>query len=81
MRPSEVCNLKKSDVNFEQAYISIASGKTKSARRKIPMTETAWKVLKARFDKTPNDLLFAGGKKGNGEQPLIKLTNAHHGAI
>lgn len=81
MRPSEVCNLKKSDVNLEQGYIKISDGKTKSARRRIPMSDAAEKVLRVRFDKTPNEYLFAGGKKGEGEKPLIKLNNAHNGAV
>lgn len=81
MRPSEVCDLKKSDVNFEQGYIQILSGKTKSARRRLPMSEAARRVLESRIEKSPNDYLFAGGKNGKSEKPIIKLNNAHNGAV
>ncbi len=81
MRPSEVCNLKKSEINFEQGYIQVSMGKTKSARRKIPMNETARKVLNSRFTDCPNEYLFAGGKNGKSDKPIIKLNNAHNSAV
>jgi integrase len=81
LRPSEIFQLKKSNVNLQQGYIQIFAGKTKSAQRRIPISETAREILKDRSEKSPNEFLFAGGKQGKGEKPVIKLTNAHKGAV
>lgn len=81
MRPSEVFNLKKEHLDFVNGRIQIATGKTDAARRRLTMSDDARDVLASRFNKAPGDLLFPGGKKGDQETPIIKLTNAHHAAI
>lgn len=81
LRPSEIFNLRKENIDFENARICITTGKTKAARRKIRMTARVSGILGARYDKAEGDLLFPGGKKGNKETPIVKLTNSHLAAI
>jgi integrase len=38
MRPDEVRRIRIQDINFEQQYVQVVSGKTKAARRRIPLT-------------------------------------------
>lgn len=81
MRPSEVFNLRKENIDFENGRIQIATGKTDAARRRLTMSDNARAVLVSRYNKATGDLLFPGGKKGDQETPIIKLTNAHLAAI
>ena len=69
-------------LNLEQGYLSIPFGKTKAARRKIPLSARASVVLEKRLAKTKGDYLFAGGRGGSdASKPVVKLNNAHRGAL
>jgi integrase len=81
VRPSEIFNLRKEDLDFETGKIRIATGKTDAARRRLTMSDDARGILQARFYNAKGELLFPGGKKGDKDTPIIKLTNAHHAAI
>jgi integrase len=48
-RPQEVCLLKVQNVNFERGYIFIESGKTRKARRYLPMSDRVTEVLKGQI--------------------------------
>jgi integrase len=48
MRPEEVARIERKNVNLEQGYISIPFGKTKAARRDIPLTDRAYALLHGR---------------------------------
>jgi integrase len=80
-RPEEICRLKGENVNLERGYLSITFGKTKAARRKIPLTDRATEVLKRRLDKLEGDYIFAGGRGGDGNKPIGKPNAAHRGAV
>lgn len=80
LRPSEVFSLKKTDVNFDTGFLSITSGKTKAARRKVPMMSSVRKVLATRMN-TPGIYLFEGGRGGDAGKPIVKLTNSHLRAV
>lgn len=81
-RPDEVCKLRLQDVNLAKGYLSIPYGKTKAARRKIPLTDKAQAVLERRCDDAEGEYLFAGGRgSNNGDKPVIKLNRAHNGAV
>jgi integrase len=80
-RPSEVFNLTKDAINFDKQYLEIKFGKTKAAKRKIRMTARVAGILGKRFDAAEGDLLFPGGKKGDKDTPIIKLTNSHLATI
>jgi len=80
-RPGELTNLKKEDINFEQSFLMIQNGKTKAARRRIPLTDKAVRVLNSRINNAEGEFLFSGGRGGNSKtKPIVKLNNAHYGA-
>ena len=81
MRPEEVFNLTKGSINFDRGTIKIEKGKTKAARRTLTMSDAVRQVIHNRYEKAEGELLFPGGKKGDREVPIIKLTNAHNAAI
>ena len=79
-RPGEIYNLKKDDINLGQSYLMIQEGKTKAARRRIPLSDRAIKVLISRLNNADNDYLFSGGRGGKSKsKPIVKLNNAHYG--
>jgi len=79
-RPGEIYNLKKEDVNLDQSYLMIQEGKTKAARRRIPLSNRAISVLTSRIENAQGDFLFSGGRGGNSKtKPILKLNNAHYG--
>ena len=82
MRPEEVCRLEKCNVNLEKNYVFVPHGKTKAARRRIPLSKKAAEVLDSRLINTDGDYLFPGMKTAkNANTHIIKLNNAHRGAI
>lgn len=73
--------MKSENINLQQGYASIPFGKTKAARRKLPLSKRACAVLEKRLKDAKGDYLFAGGRGGSdAEKPIIKLNNAHAGA-
>jgi integrase len=63
-------------------YLSIPCGKTKAARRKIPLTIRASAVLEKRIAKAEGEYIFSGGRGGSdSSKPIVKLNNAHNGAV
>jgi integrase len=81
MRPDEVLHLKVNDVDFEVGFVQVVAGKTRSARRKIAMSARARLILERRVRNSRNGLLFAGGKSGDGNEPVLKLNKAHTAAV
>ena len=75
MRPEEVYRIRRENVHLAQLYLFNPYGKTKAARRKIPLTEVAAGVLRRRLDSIHGTYLFPG--RGVGDQPIIKVNNAH----
>lgn len=80
MRPSEVCSLERRHLNLELGLVSVERGKTKSARRKIPLSDRAWKVFGDRLGQIDGEHIFPG-MRGGANQHIIKLNNAHRGAV
>lgn len=78
MRPEEVCRIRRQNVHLEQGYVFNPFGKTKAARRKVPLTERATAVLARRLEKVKGDFLFPG--RGT-DQPVIKVNRAHAGTL
>jgi integrase len=80
-RPDEIYSLRKQDVNLNQNFLMVYSGKTKAARRKIPLTEKAKEVFYSRINNAEGEYLFSGGRGGKEKtKPIVKLNNAHNGA-
>ncbi len=79
-RPGEIYNLRKKDINLDQSFLMIQEGKTKAARRRIPLTERAENVLTSRWKSAIGDYLFSGGRGGKSKtSSIVKLNNAHYG--
>lgn len=81
-RPEEIYKIRVKDINFEQGYLQIPFGKTKAARRKLPLSEKATEILKARVKAAKGEFIFASGRGGkDATKPIVKLNNAHYGAL
>ena len=80
-RPDELYQLKKQNVNLENNFIRISEGKTKAARRTIPLTSRAAAILRTRIANAKGEYLFAGRGAHDGEKAVVKLNNAHNAAI
>jgi integrase len=79
MRPSEVARITKANVHLKQNYVFNPHGKTKAAKRKIPLTARAADVLRRRMEQAKGDYLFPHEKDAN--KPLVKTNHAHEGAV
>lgn len=78
MRPDEVSRIRRQNVHLEQGYVFNPFGKTKAARRKVPLTERATTVVARPLEKVEGDFLFPG--RGT-DQPVIKVNRAHVGTL
>jgi integrase len=74
MRPEEVCRIRRENVHLDHAYLFNPFGKTKAARRKVPLTEKATGVLSRRLEKIQGALVFPGRAT---DQPIVKVNAAH----
>ena len=84
MRPDELCRLRAGDVRLvaERPYLVVANGKTKAARRSIPLSTRAAEVLARRIGEAKGKYIFAGGRRGEDpNSPAVKFSNAHYGAL
>jgi integrase len=79
MRPEEVYRIKRENVNLEQGYIFNPYGKTKAARRKIPLNNASFDLIKRRCEKIKGSYLFQG--RTEEDTPIVKVNKAHYGAL
>jgi integrase len=83
MRPEEVYRIRKENVHLDREYLYNPYGKTKAAKRKVPLSEVAIEVLRNRLAKAKGHYLFVGrmNRKGETDKPLLKVNNAHYSAL
>jgi integrase len=85
MRPEEVYRIRRENLLLDQGYLFNPYGKTKAARRKIPLSDTATAVLSKRFDDAKGDYLFSGrvpaGMKPEDAGPIVKINAAHTATV
>jgi len=83
MRPEEVYRIRKENVHLDQGYLFNPYGKTKAAKRKVPLSEVATEVLRGRLAKAKGNYLFAGrmNRKGETDKAILKVNNAHYSAL
>lgn len=79
MRPEEVFRSQKADLNLTQRYLKITRGKTRFARRNIPLTESAIELLKRRLAKAKGLYLFPHRSDPN--RPQDNIDRGHHLAV
>ncbi len=77
-RQGELFNLKKEDVNLSEPSMFISKGKTKNARRHIPLSERARDVLRRRNHISTSTYIFNNESTG---KPITTVKKAHEGAI
>lgn len=85
MRPEEVYRIRRGNVFLEQGYLFNPYGKTKAAKRKIPLSDRAATILSQRREKAKGDYLFPGriprGMNPEDAGPIVKVNNAHTAAV
>ena len=85
MRPEEVYRIRRENVHLEQGYLFNPYGKTKAARRKVPLNATASTVLSNRLEKVKGEYLFPGrvpaGMKPEDAGPIVKVNAAHTATV
>ncbi|MBK9527412.1 MAG: tyrosine-type recombinase/integrase [Acidobacteria bacterium] len=82
IRPNELCRLGVRDVHLEgdRPYLVVTDGKTKAARRSIPLSMRAFEVLTERLTTSKGKYVFPGGRGGDDpDSPALKFNNAHYG--
>ena len=66
------------NVELVQGYVFVPFGKTRAARRRIPLTATALAVLKRRIEAQTEDTSFPTGKTlSDTLRPLPRATRLH----
>jgi len=81
MRPEEVCRMSKENVHLQQGYYFNPYGKTKAAKRKVPLSDKACEVIYKRLAAREGVYLFPGGRGGNDvDNPIVKVNGAHNSA-
>lgn len=58
MRPEEVARIERKNVYFERNYLFVPYGKTKAAKRKIPLTSRVYQILNKRLSGSTSDYAF-----------------------
>ncbi len=79
MRPEEVQRIRLENVNLKQGFVSNPHGKTKAAKRKIPLTSVAEGVLARRIANAKGPYLF--GREDDPSRPITKLNATHCRAV
>jgi integrase len=78
MRPEEVARIERRNVDLTQGYIFIPFGKTKAAKRKIPLTKRVLELLEKRLRESEG--IYPFGNESTGA-PVTTLKTAHAGAL
>lgn len=82
MRPDEVRRMAITDVFLDKGFLQINEGKTKAARRRIPLTSRAYSILKTRITNAKCEFVFATMRgSGKDAKPIVKLNNGHYAAV
>lgn len=79
MRPEEVYRIQSENVNLAGGFVFVPFGKTKAARRRIPLTTVARSVLARRMDGLKTPFLFPCDTDAT--RPVPKVNNAHDRAV
>lgn len=78
MRNDEVARLSRKNVDLASESIFVVAGKTRAAKRRIPMTRRVHRILSTRMKDSTRDLIFANPDTG---RPISTLKTAHAGAL
>jgi integrase len=76
MRPEEVYRLRREDVHLEEGYLQVPFGKTRAARRPIPLNRAARLLLADRLSKLGTQIWVFPSKR-DASKPMEKIANTH----
>ena len=76
MRPEEVYRLRREDVHLMEGYLHIPFGKTRAARRDIPLNRDTRVLLAARLEKLGTGT-FVFPSKHDWSKPMGQIANTH----
>jgi integrase len=79
MRPEEVYTIREENVHLTRRYLFVPSGKTKFARRNVPLSDATFDILKRRLAKANGSYLFPHRRDPN--KPLTTIHKAHYDAL
>lgn len=79
MRPEEVYTVRRENVHLERSCLFVPSGKTRFARRNIPLTGMAISVLKRRSTAARGPYLFEHSEDTN--RPVVSVQKKHEAAL
>lgn len=79
MRPEEVFRMEPANLSFERRTIFNPYGKTKAAKRTIPMTETVFEILRRRVNGSARKFVFSSPRRP--DQPIGSVRKAHNAAV
>ncbi len=79
MRPGEVFTIRKENVHLTHGYVFVPTGKTRFARRSIPLTDAAKAVLKRRVRAAKGPYILPHRHDPN--KPLTTLKKSHAEAL
>ena len=79
MRPEEVYTIRKENAHLLRGYLFVPTGKTKFARRNVPLTDRGIDVLKSRLAEAEGPYVFPHRKDPN--KPITTIRKAHQRAL
>lgn len=79
MRPEEIYRLRRENVNVDAGYVFNPHGKTKAAKRTLPLTRRAADMLKGRLESVDGDYVFP--LDGDPSRPMNQANPLHYGAL
>jgi integrase len=79
MRPEEVFTIRPENVHLDRRFLFVPVGKTKFARRNMPLSEVAVAVLRRRLAQTKGPFLFS--HRRDPERPMGTIQKAHEEAL
>jgi len=78
MRPGEVVALRRMDVFLREGYVSIPGGKSKAAKRRIPLTDRVYEIFERRMQEVESEYLFISEIT---DRPITTLKTGHMAAV
>jgi integrase len=79
MRPEEVYRTERGNVHLDRRYLFVPSGKTRFARRNVPLTDATVEVLTRRLKATKGSYIFT--HRDDPTRPLGSLQKPHEAAM
>jgi len=83
MRPEEVYRIRLENISLNGKVSSLFNpfGKTKAAKRRVPLNSIALEVIMRRISEVSGKSEFLFPSPADPSKPVLKLNNAHYGAL